>query len=89
MDAELMTFSVGQKLKIIPERRGSWMPEEVEVAEVFDHKRVVPGVGHQYSIKTTNGEVYSGWWFDPNAPMAPSDDYYCDDYYCYDYLSHD
>jgi hypothetical protein len=53
------------------------MPDEIEIVEVKDHGRVIPGVSHRYSVKAANGHWYSGWWFDPDAEAVWDD---CDPY---------
>ena len=82
MDAapELMTFTPGLVLTFVPEKKMSHMPDSVTVAEVIDHGRVLQGVSHRYSIKTTDGEGYSGWWFDAAAPDVWDDGDYWDDH---------
>ena len=60
-------FHVGQKLKILDDRREDWQPKhELTVMKVYDHgfRR---GTGHHQSLDMTNGQTYSGWWFDPEA----------------------
>lgn len=74
---DLMTFKAGQTLRPLPSRKGSWMPDEIEIVEVKDHGRVIPGVSHRYSVKAANGHWYSGWWFDPDAEAVWDD---CDPY---------
>lgn len=71
---EFTEFHVGQKVRILDDRRNWWQPEdELEIAAVDNHgfKR---GVGHSQSLTMRDGHIYSGWWFDPKLPCHFSPD---------------
>ncbi len=81
--AELMTFTVGQKVIAVADRKlpdDSKNGREFTISEIKDHGRVIPGVSHRYSLKMTDGNWYSGWWFDPNAESVWDDGDQMDDY---------
>lgn len=75
-DVSLMDFNVGDKIRIVPDRRASWMEDrEYEVIKIRSYGALVPGVSHHQSLLLKNREGWmSGWWFDPGAPTVVGDD---------------
>jgi hypothetical protein len=58
-------FKVGDKLRILEDRREHWQPEhELTVTHVENHG-YTESKGHPQTLTMSNGGVYSGWWFDP------------------------
>lgn len=60
-------FKVGERVRILDDRREPWQPtDEMQIKEVHNHG-YQRGIGHSQSLTMTNGEMYSAWWFDPAA----------------------
>jgi hypothetical protein len=62
---EFRTFHVGDKVRILDDRREDWQTEgELTVTHVNNHG-YLSSVGHIQTLTMNDGKAYSGWWFDP------------------------
>ena len=62
-------FKVGDKVSILADRIENWQPTgKLTIARVHRNRSgQFRGAGHPQMLTMTNGQTYSGWWFDPAA----------------------
>jgi hypothetical protein len=76
-------FKPGDKVRILADRIEDWQ-NDCEFTIDFTRRNSGYGIraaGHPQTLVMTNGETYSGWWFDPAAvchwarpvPRTPQD----------------
>lgn len=60
-------FKPGDKVVILADRIEDWQPSgKLTVAKIHQNSGgQFRAAGHPQSLTMTNGQTYSGWWFDP------------------------